>query len=100
MRLEKKDGYVNMLDDLQLIEWWEEQNLPHQWDPNEKGVMREGKCLKCAMRNVSLAGQLFATALPNKSSVRFFKEIADEKIRGKTPRVIPDQAAQVPHLAK
>src|ERR1700723_423703 len=86
---EKRDGYINMLDDVQLIEHWEQQDLRQQWYPNEKGVVRHGACLKCAMRNVPAAAQLFACKAPNESPMRFSKAIADEKIRGKVPRVIP-----------
>jgi hypothetical protein len=87
--MEKRDGYINMLDDVQLIEHWERQNMPQQWDPSEKGVLRRGACLKCAMRNVDAAHQIFACKAPNESPMRFSKAIADQKIRSKVPHVIP-----------
>jgi hypothetical protein len=84
---EKRAGFINMQDELQLLEVWEKHNMP-QVEAGKKGVELDGDCLKCAMRNVGFAGQVFSAKLPNGSPVRFSKAIADEKTRGKTPRVI------------
>jgi hypothetical protein len=84
---EKRDGFINMQDEIQLLELWEKQNMS-QIEPGHKGVERKGDCLKCAARNAGLDCQMFEAKLPNGTPIYFSKAIADEKTRGKTPHAI------------